>query len=600
MENDIRGDIMSFVSSQSVENRIQGEELQFKVCPECENPNWNFEINLESGAYSCWSCKDDGGLGKGHFYELRKRMTGEEMPGRNKDSKVKPVYIKADRLESPERDLIANKFGGRDYLKERGITPETQKHFHLGVTEKHGKPCLVMPYMSAKYDRVKLIKYRTLPPAPKQFFREKGMPSVLFNYDFIESDTLKEEVIICGAEIDAMSVWQSGMKNVVAASVGESSKGKSFPDEWVEALSKYEKVIMLYDGDEKGRQSAIEMRRRIGEDKIYIVELPEGQDANGILVKSGPEALLTFIEDAAPSPIDGIESAVDVVDIIMTDLAMGVEVDFGYNWVFPKMTESFGKKSPGNLIVIGGAPQAGKSTLAMDDFLWSTSPDNPDQAPALYSCFEMSRKKVTRKMVQSLMGVTKEEITMGTMIEARKLIKERPIYLEYHDQGDVNIDFVLQNMEKAYKRFGTKYIVVDNLHILARANAKTDKEELMEQGRITRALKVWAEARDAIVVLILHLRKQEEGSFGGMNAWRGSAAISADVDIGFTVTREYIGPKNMKEVKTAEMSAQYSPNTVLTLDKVRDHDDSFGRVWLVLEGQYSRFREATGHDFTTS
>ena len=82
-----------------------------------------------------------------------------------------------------------------------------------------------------------------------------------------------------------------------------------------------------------------------------------------------------------------------------------------------------------------------------------------------------------------------------------------------------------------------------------------------------------------------------------MNAWRGSAAVSADVDSGFTLHRKYIGPKNMKEVWTEEMGYQYSPCTVLTLDKVRDEDDASGRVWLYLEGKYSRFREATQEDF---
>lgn len=596
MDNDIRADVLSFADSQHVEYKIVGQELQIKVCPECKNDRFNFEINLDSGAYSCWSCKDSEPLGSGHFYELRKRMTGEEMPGHG-GSKVTATYVKTERLDQPRRDLLANKFNGLIYLTARAINSETIRHFRLGVTEKHGKPCLVMPYMSKKYDRVKLIKYRTLPPEKKQFFREKGMPSVLFNYDFIEGDKEKEEIVVCGAEIDAMSVWQAGKKNVVGASVGESAKGKAFPDEWVEALTAYDKVIMLYDGDAKGRQSAIEMRRRIGEDKIYIVELPDGKDANSILMEESPEALVEYINNAKPSPVDGIESAIDVLDDIMTDLAMGIEVDAGYDWVFPKMTQAFGRKSPGNLIVIAGAPQAGKSTLAMDDFLWATDPENCDQAPALYSCFEMSRKKVTRKMVQSLMTVEKDDISMGTLVEARKIIKQRPIYIEYHDQTDVNIDFVLDNMEKSYSRFGTKYVVVDNLHILARADARTDKDEQMNQGKITRKLKMWAEARDAVVVLIVHLRKQEEGSFGGMNAWRGSAAMAADVDIGFTVTREYIGPKNMKEIKESEMGAQYSPNTVLTLDKVRDHDDSFGRVWLVLEGQYSRFRQATGGDF---
>jgi len=609
----LQNEIYKLSGNQGWETKVRGQELLIKRCIFCDNDRWNLEINLDSGAYSCWSCRDNGGSGEGHFWKIRESLTGEKAPNDWKYNKLSSAkksnrVIPLKKLKPLHSQLLENQNGSKAYLSERGITDDAIKHFKLSTKmhkfyikgEQKELPALAIPYIDTASENIILVKYRTMPPSPKAFSREKDMGSHLFNIDCMEEALSAEEkhIILCGSELDVVSVWCAGFKNVVGASVGENVRGRSFPDEWVENLNKFDKITLVYDGDEKGRKSARELQKRLGEDKVIIVDFPEGLDANEILVQSGPEELVRYIEDAKPAEINGIQSITSVVDEMVMDSIMGIDVDYGWDWVFPVITERFGKKQPGDLICINGQPMMGKTTFAIDELLWTTSPTNPDQQPALMCCLEMTQKRITRKCIQNLMRVQKDEITTDVLVEARERLGKHPLHIEYHDETAVNIDSVLDNMTKSYKRFGTRIVVVDNLHILARGG---EKDELAEQGKIGMNLKRWAVAHDSVVVLIVHPRKMMGGAVETGQDIRGSAATLADMDWGFTIYRQNMAPKTEKALLNDPMGTPLlDPKAALVLSKARDHSDSDGKCWLVLEGEHSRFREAVLSDFDES
>ena len=101
------------------------------------------------------------------------------------------------------------------------------------------------------------IKSRSLPPAEKTFRRIAGCPSVLFNADALED---QEEIYLTEGEIDAVTLWDQGIKNVVGVTTGAGS----FDPEWIDQLKPVKKIYLCYDPDEPGQKGAREVARRFG------------------------------------------------------------------------------------------------------------------------------------------------------------------------------------------------------------------------------------------------------------------------------------------------------------------------------------------------
>ena len=75
----------------------------------------------------------------------------------------------------------------------------------------------------------------------------------------------------------------------------------------------------------------------------------------------------------------------------------------------------------------------------------------------------------------------------------------------------------------------------------------------------------------------------------------------ADMDWGFTIYRQNMAPKTEKALLNDPMGTPLlDTKAALVLSKARDHSDSDGKCWLVLEGEHSRFREAVLSDFDES
>ena len=102
----------------------------------------------------------------------------------------------------------------------------------------------------------------------------KDCRSILFNGDAIE--THRDEIFITEGEIDALTLWDQGIKNVVGITTGAGS----FDPAWIDQLQAVKKIILCYDPDEPGQKGAREAARRLGYDRCFNVVLPDGQDVN--------------------------------------------------------------------------------------------------------------------------------------------------------------------------------------------------------------------------------------------------------------------------------------------------------------------------------
>jgi DNA primase len=119
---------------------------------------------------------------------------------------------------------------------------------------------------------------------------------ILYGLSFAKDDIRRlDKAIIVEGYMDLISLYQSGLKNVVAAS------GTALTDDQVQLLSRYTKnVILLFDADTAGikasmRSIEILLKRDLD---VKIVSLPKDEDPDSFVNKYGKEEFEELIKKA--------------------------------------------------------------------------------------------------------------------------------------------------------------------------------------------------------------------------------------------------------------------------------------------------------------
>jgi DNA primase len=115
---------------------------------------------------------------------------------------------------------------------------------------------------------------------------------VVYGVNFAKNEIRKEgEVILVEGYTDVISMYQNGIKNVVASS------GTSLTPGQIKILQRYgNRIVMIYDADSAG-QKAMERGMNIALEQgmeVYLMELPEGEDPDSFVKQFGRESFLEF------------------------------------------------------------------------------------------------------------------------------------------------------------------------------------------------------------------------------------------------------------------------------------------------------------------
>jgi DNA primase len=130
--------------------------------------------------------------------------------------------------------------------------------------------------------------------SPESLIYIKGR--ILYGLSFAKDDIRRlDKAIIVEGYMDLISLYQSGIKNVVAVS------GTALTDDQVQLLSRYTKnVVLLFDADVAGikasmRSIEILLKRDM---EVKIVSLPKGEDPDSYVNKYGKEEFEELIKRA--------------------------------------------------------------------------------------------------------------------------------------------------------------------------------------------------------------------------------------------------------------------------------------------------------------
>jgi hypothetical protein len=360
-----------YIEKKGFEFNVSGDQIVLKRCPFCGDERFHFYIDQgENGPFLCHKCQERGNLvtlqkhlgdlarypgpANGNGQRKTSRGISEAFPGRDKKNR-RPDPKTA--IQAHER--LLNNPEVMSYVTEaRGIPMETLKHFRLGNTvDRDGSQWLAIPH----YQKGELfnIKFRSIPPAEKTFRRVKDCASVLFNADALEG---AGEIYIAEGEIDALTRWSLGIKNVVGVTIGAGS----FDPEWVDQLKGLKKIFLCYDPDEAGQKGAREVARRLGYGRCFNIVLPNGQDINDFF-RSGKDIFdfQGIVNQADRFDVAGVMSIEAGLRGYLERLKQP-EQPAGIMTPWPAVNQMIPTGfQPGELTVLSAPPKIGKSSWAL-------------------------------------------------------------------------------------------------------------------------------------------------------------------------------------------------------------------------------------------
>ena len=346
-------DIVDIISGH-VHLRKRGKNF-VGLCPFHQEKTPSFTVSEDKQIYHCFGCGAGGNAFKFlmefkniSFVEaveeiaehLGIKIDYDSSPVDQQQSELEELYeinVFAARFFSDNLLKSASGEEAREYLKNRYIKPQTQKTFGIGyapygwdnflVHAKGNKIDLAKTKLLGLIDlndkgeyydkyRGRIIfpifspngrviafggriltnqentaKYLNSPESPV-YSKRRSLYGLYHSKDEIRKI---DRAILVEGYLDLISLYQAGVKNVVASS------GTSLTDEQVQLLSRFTKnIIILFDADPAGQKASLRsIEILLKQDfEVKVITLPKGEDPDSYIIKHGKDEFDELVSSA--------------------------------------------------------------------------------------------------------------------------------------------------------------------------------------------------------------------------------------------------------------------------------------------------------------
>ena len=404
----------------------------------------------------------------------------------------------------PHEEPLGDKTLVYAYLAKRKISKETADYLDI---RQDAKGNCVLNYYDTN-DTLTMVKYRP----SRKIDKSKGdiknwvQPNsdskpLLYNMNRINVD---KPLLICSGELDCAAAIEAGWQNAVSIPLGDQNT------RWIECcwewLEQFQELIICPDNDESGNKYCKDVVPRLGSWRTKIAVVPSDcKDVNECLYKHGKDETLHMILDAKDTPVDSVADFADIKNIDLNDMD-GIET--GIEALDRKLMKLF----YGTLTILTGGAGAGKTSL-LSQIVCQTL---DEQKNVFFYSGELPNFQTKNWLNYILAGqrnLTQHDTPKTTYWtvnpNAQKQMDDyyRGRLFIYKDGHDNKVSSILQSMEDATRKYGTKLLIVDNLTAV---NLEcSDDSKFQKQAEFVQQLIMFAKKYSTAVVLVVHPRKTE-------------------------------------------------------------------------------------------
>jgi Replicative DNA helicase len=427
--------------------------------------------------------------------------------------------VSQPRARRVPSDLIQG--GEFQALPSRRIREDTCQKFGYRIAERGGHKVHVAPYFNADGEMVA----QHLRTRDKDF-PWVGDPSEALPFGAHCWPKTGRMLVVTEGEIDALSMSQVQGNEYPVVSIGcgagqgEATKVRKYFAKHLDYFRGFEKVVLMFDADEPGRDSARAAAEVLGP-TACIADLPL-KDANEMLVEGRTKELINAMWRAKPYSPEGVVALADIVDTVLATPAQGK------SYALPKLTTATFGWRRGQVVVVGAGTGAGKTDFLLQEAAHAITEHG--EAVGLFFLESTPRDvaiRIAGKIHHKVFHVPDGSWTEAELKAAiESLAATNKVFL-YDNFGVSEWDRIKARIRFLAHAHGVKYFVIDNLSAFS-AVAEDERREL---ERVMAEIAGLAQELDAFMWVVSHLatpegKSHEEGGRVMARHLKGARAIS--------------------------------------------------------------------------
>lgn len=426
-------------------------------------------------------------------------------------------------------------YGTATSLKKRKITEETCRKFGYTLGEMSGSTVQIANYKD-QHGNVVAQKVRG---ADKSFkFLGDAKAAGLFGQHLWREGG--RSLVITEGEIDALTMSQVQGNKFPVVSVNSGAAGaKRCVERELMFVESFDKVVLMFDNDEAGRQGAMEVAQLLSPAKAHIATL-DLKDPNEMLLAGKAQELINAMWEAKVYRPDGIVAGEDLWDLVSeVDNTPSIPYPFeGLN------TKTRGMRR-GELVTITAGSGVGKSQVCRE-IAYHLSENGESYG---YIALEENVRHTARSLVGMALNkplhIDSEPLPEEEMRAAfNATVGNGRTYL-YDHFGSMSTDNLLNKVRYLAKSCKVGWVILDHLSIVV--SGQDEGDERLAIDKIMTKLRSLVEETGIGLILVSHLRRPsgdkgwEEGLQTSLNALRGSASIAQLSDMVLGIERDQQG-----------------------------------------------------------
>lgn len=488
------------------------------LCPECSHTRKKkrdkcLGVNLNKRVWFCSHCGWKGGL-PSEYQQMQK--------------------VEYKKPEPINKTGVSQKV--IDWFAKRGINVETLNHFKIvdkvEWMPKVNKEVNTILFQYFRDNELINIKYRD---GAKNFKLAKEAELIFYNIDGIKDF---DECYIVEGEMDCLSLWQSGITNVLSVPNGANLKNNTllYLGNSLDAISHIKRFHIATDNDIAGRQLREDLALRLGKENCDYIVFGSHKDANDCLLAEGYEGIQKYVANKIEFPLEGVFSVDDYSDEIDDFYYNGLPI--GAKIGVPEVDElvSFHK---GYISIITAIPGHGKSSI-IDDWLvrlsinenWKTAYYSPENKPT-----KLHFSKIARLYIGKFWD-GKNRMTYNELQMVKNYTKDKIWFIK--PEQDFTLDSILASVKRLVLQRGVDCFVIDAW------NKLEHKEESTSYiGRQLDKLSDFCEHNNVHCFLVAHpikMKKTQDGlryEVPTLYDISGSSNFYNKADLGMTIYRNF-------------------------------------------------------------
>lgn len=318
------------------------------------------------------------------------------------------------------------------------------------------------------------IKYRD---GRKNFKLYKGAEKLLYNIDAIR--TAKECVLVEG-EFDVLAFDTAGVYNVASIPNGFNLKGNinlDYLNNYIEYLDNKETIYLAFDSDKAGIKGREEYIRRIGAERIKLIDFKDCKDANDFLLKYGKEDLKNCISNAKEIKVDGIFLQEDVKESMLFTFNNGKRRG---TTTYIKNIDSAWTWREGEVTLWTGYQNEGKTLYLMQLSLIRAFYE--DAKVATFSPESLPIDEFYDDLIEMYIGKTSDphynnyQMSLQEYKLGEKFVNDN-FYLIY-PEDDFTLETIFKKTEFLIKKKGVRTLIIDPYNTVHHLMQRGEREDL--------------------------------------------------------------------------------------------------------------------------